>query len=67
MRALIALEVEQGVAIIYERGSLGTQWDVHRLAVTCYKETVIHGRGAGWTGWAWNTIRSRRARVSSRS
>lgn len=43
MRAFIALHVEQGVAIIYERGSLRTNWNVHCLAVTGYQEPVVHG------------------------
>lgn len=43
MGAFVALNVEQGVAIIYEGGSLGTEWNLHRLAVTGYQEPVIHG------------------------
>lgn len=59
--------VEQGVAIIYERGSLRTLWNLHCLAVTGYQEPVIHGGGAGETHLTWNTVRSWGARVSSGS
>lgn len=67
MRAFVALNVQQRVAVVYGRGSFRAQWNLHRLAVTGYQEPVIHGGGAGLTHLTWYTVRSWGARVSSGS
>lgn len=46
MGSLIALDVEQRVAVEDHSCAVRTLGDLHRLAVTRHQEAVVHRRGA---------------------